>query len=1219
MGSWAAPETILTIADKPLPAAKAGNYAALDSEDVSPILPPRSSIHRMASPAPHSTKSILSEALTASQVERTRMTREMFRPADLKYSWWQAAPCPPPRSRHTATSVNDGKVVVFGGLGSLRKGTDAHCFADLWTLDTVTLRWHEHSNVVGDVPPPRYGHSATFIPDMSMEPEGSSSVAMESSSESDEEGSAIPPVFERSAGDARPVPGLISFGPSSARPALVIFGGRTADHKLLNDIHILHLHEMRWEKVDTPSANQPPPCFLHSASRLTRPAALAACGSEHTVSIAVFGGRTETHAASRAFHVLDLTSRQWLVPALAGDPPRKRAEHFSFMHGGNFLVICGGNNRFVSLHDDVWAVNWSKMCWIHPRLKKSPKPSKGTQLPPYWSLVGNKLFSFQYDHLQHSTVSYLDVDDFTWKFGQVTGSLPLDPLVTYSLTTVIDSQLFINLSSPNGQIVALVNSAPDFQSSLALRFRWRDFELTLPDYPVSFGLDPAVSSKIEIEVRHSSRRPDKFDFPDAETTAAAAAATASGTAMDFGPFQLLVHRLTRKHGLGNASLLYYDARKARYLVVGCDRDLEMVAANARQRMPVGTAVLYLAAARVHRGAEERSERLNFLVRAAEGLEQSRVDAASSFTGYENTARLYEPKPMMGAGDGGGGHGRAGTRSVHDEELDEGSFFQIRVNESKPSRPMTTVSPQQYMDEEDLPFQMVYQPARPGLLRRIHDRLIKLEQRGLSWAFLRSDRSRAAAAELSSSPINEALGPQPWSLVRSRAEFGEDSAFSWSLWLSTFLRILLLPLYSFYLLLLGWMKYSIPAIVLALVASIYPLVASMIPAASYLLYPSSTSSLTRVFAFGPLFIWLMFALIVSTINASWVDVKGQTRKLRRYRARIRPHVGAHGPDTGFSITTAEDLMFSITSKEQNSPDKPGVIINCVIFALIGAGVYSVASVVGLIFIDGWVSSPGVLHGPDFYFFLILTEIMNFVGALAFYFVLGVCLAIFQRQLLMMKFFGELTQEHTKQCDSAHLPLSDTENIMCWMKLRDYLVKHEFLPLGTADIVLGWTLAFTFLLWIVIIVKVFYFYGQVGRPNALFSGFNVMLLCNLLVLSSYVAAALLLGGSISAQKVRHFKVLQKERVKLILAHQHDKILYLGGSNSIDQITLAEQEATLDLLDTMLGVIDKQPAFRVLGMALGETGLRVTTAILVPITIAVVTRMLAEVARTVNSSSG
>jgi hypothetical protein len=126
---------------------------------------------------------------------------------------------------------------------------------------------------------------------------------------------------------------------------------------------------------------------------------------------------------------------------------------------------------------------------------------------------------------------------------------------------------------------------------------------------------------------------------------------------------------------------------------------------------------------------------------------------------------------------------------------------------------------------------------------------------------------------------------------------------------------------------------------------------------------------------------------------------------------------------------------------------------------------------------------------------------------------------------------------------------------------------------------------------------------------------MLLCNLLVLSCYVSAALLLGGSISAQKVRHSKVLQKERVKLILAHQHNQVLYLGGSNSIDKVTLVEEQATLDLIETMQGVIDAQPAFRVLGMALGETGLRVFMAILVPICIAVITRMLAEVARSLN----
>ncbi|KAK9868001.1 hypothetical protein WJX84_010049 [Apatococcus fuscideae] len=68
-------------------------------------------------------------------------------------------PRPAARSAHTATCIREQWVVVFGG------GSAAHCFSDVWALDTQRLRWLE-LRVAGSSPSPRAGHAAGVLEDV---------------------------------------------------------------------------------------------------------------------------------------------------------------------------------------------------------------------------------------------------------------------------------------------------------------------------------------------------------------------------------------------------------------------------------------------------------------------------------------------------------------------------------------------------------------------------------------------------------------------------------------------------------------------------------------------------------------------------------------------------------------------------------------------------------------------------------------------------------------------------------------------------------------------------------------------------------------------------------------------------------------------------------------------------------------------------------------------
>ncbi|KAK9844326.1 hypothetical protein WJX74_000823 [Apatococcus lobatus] len=77
---------------------------------------------------------------------------------------------PAARSAHTATCIQERWVVIFGG------GSAAHCFNDVWALDTQRLRWQQ-LNVAGPSPSPRAGHAAAVLDDVWYTVGGGNNVA----------------------------------------------------------------------------------------------------------------------------------------------------------------------------------------------------------------------------------------------------------------------------------------------------------------------------------------------------------------------------------------------------------------------------------------------------------------------------------------------------------------------------------------------------------------------------------------------------------------------------------------------------------------------------------------------------------------------------------------------------------------------------------------------------------------------------------------------------------------------------------------------------------------------------------------------------------------------------------------------------------------------------------------------------------------------------------
>lgn len=128
---------------------------------------------------------------------------------------------------------------------------------------------------------------------------------------------------------------------------LIMFGGEDIHRKLLNDIHILNLETMTWNKVQ---ATQPPPSprYDHAASIHAQRYLL------------VFGGCSHS-TCFNDLHVLDLHTMEWSQTEIRGDYVTPRAGHCGATINGNWFIVGGGDNKGGAT--ETLVLDMTKLVW----------------------------------------------------------------------------------------------------------------------------------------------------------------------------------------------------------------------------------------------------------------------------------------------------------------------------------------------------------------------------------------------------------------------------------------------------------------------------------------------------------------------------------------------------------------------------------------------------------------------------------------------------------------------------------------------------------------------------------------------------------------------------------------------------------------------------------------------------------------------------------------
>ncbi|DBA85904.1 TPA: hypothetical protein ACH3X1_005449 [Trebouxia sp. C0004] len=126
---------------------------------------------------------------------------------------------------------------------------------------------------------------------------------------------------------------------------LVVFGGRGADRKRLNDVHFLDVKTWTWHRPTTDG--MPPTPRLGAAAVFM--------GGQ----MIIFGGYG-AGARLNDLHILDLTSWQWQQPTFTGTAPSPRQSPGIALQGSQ-LFVHGGRNNFVL--EDMFMLDLARKEW----------------------------------------------------------------------------------------------------------------------------------------------------------------------------------------------------------------------------------------------------------------------------------------------------------------------------------------------------------------------------------------------------------------------------------------------------------------------------------------------------------------------------------------------------------------------------------------------------------------------------------------------------------------------------------------------------------------------------------------------------------------------------------------------------------------------------------------------------------------------------------------
>ena len=251
---------------------------------------------------------------------------------------------PSPRSGHSITCI-DGKAIIFGGCGVSKDGLSQQIFQETWTLhigDGENPKW-ELTDVMGDLPPPRWRHTVTVLPD----------------------------------------------GADTGQPgkALLLFGGLHKGARY-NDTYVYSVDQKEWNIKECQGA-PPHPRSHHTANLISQLIPGVEEDSppvekQRVCIVGGYGGPGTTRDFFMDISLLDIDEWTWYkVANTRGPQPKPRSDHCACYTRG-MLIISGGRGwaqgkTDLGFYDDIHCLDIQKSARQGhdrtPRARKRGSPS----------------------------------------------------------------------------------------------------------------------------------------------------------------------------------------------------------------------------------------------------------------------------------------------------------------------------------------------------------------------------------------------------------------------------------------------------------------------------------------------------------------------------------------------------------------------------------------------------------------------------------------------------------------------------------------------------------------------------------------------------------------------------------------------------------------------------------------------------------------------------
>jgi len=354
---------------------------------------------------------------------------------------------PPPRIRYSCTQLRE-KLYIFGGSGAFH----ASFWNDVFIFDTNTMTFEEPATCGGEIPLPRYGHTATTAD------------------------------FKK---DGKTEIGIAVFGGKASPP-----------HYLMNDLHFLNTETMQWS---IPNVEGMPPVgrYYHTATNIGEG------------RIVIFGGRTETGESNDVF-ILDTKKMRWIKPNVSGKPPKKRYQHSAELFDHNKLVIYGGISKMNALQDIV-ILDLERMEWIKPSVKRELERHE-TRARDYTILAGDKLLVFNFESSDSSSKSHIihvlklkNVNKVSWETIELIGDIPFNSQFC-SINSFGNKHFLIELKKRPSIKILRTDSQLVQSGKLEIK------EVALPN--VSTPIEKAqASNTVQFRFHYASRPHHQARFP----------------------------------------------------------------------------------------------------------------------------------------------------------------------------------------------------------------------------------------------------------------------------------------------------------------------------------------------------------------------------------------------------------------------------------------------------------------------------------------------------------------------------------------------------------------------------------------------------------------------------------------------------------------------------------------------------------------------------------